>query len=760
MADPVSPPRLIRFGVFEVDLRTGELRKHGRNTKLHGQPIDVLGMLLEHPGEMVTREELQKKLWPEDTFVDFDHSLNTAINKLREVLGDSADNPRFVETLHRRGYRFIYPVDSGAGSKSDPAVAAAPPSADVGAGLVPVPQPRERPQGAPLRVRWRLAVAAGAIVAAVAVLLALNVAGLRDRLFRNASPVAPSRTLLTRLTSDTGLTAFPAISADGKLVAYASDRSGEGNLDIWVQQVAGGEAIRLTRDPADDYEPAFSPDGSQIAFRSDRGDGGIYVVSAFGGEAKLFAREGRRPRYSPDGKWLAYWVGARHLVGDVYIMPAAGGEPRRVHSPGRSPVWSPDSKYLLFGGGRPPGTVVAGDWLVVPVGGGTDVKTGASKVLGQQGLRHGLGTFVPEAWIGDAVVFSARLGDAQNLWKVPISLETLRVAGPVVRLTSGTEQESQASFSADGRAVFSTLRGAHNIWLLPLDARSGKVTGELRQVTSQARQFLMPDLSVDGRILVYLEAKKENDVWVKDLETGQETGVLSTPQDQMFPRVTSDGSRVAYAVPGQDSGTRDIYVVPTRGGIPRKVCDNCGWYIAMSPSGERVAYTADDFVMQVEVNTGEKRQLLRRRRAFTGQSIEALTWESRYSPDGRWLAFMASDGIRHQVFIADLQTGSPEAEWVEATAPSGFDGPPAWSPDGNILYFISARDGFRCLWAQRLHPTTKRPEGAAFPVYHLHSTGRRLGPNPGPTGLAVARDKAVFAVEELSGNIWLMEHPE
>jgi len=106
----VRAPRLIRFGAFEVDLRAGELRKDGAKLKLTGQPFQVLAILLEHPGEVVTREELQKRLWP-DTFVDVDHNLNTAINKIREVLGDSAESPRFVETLPRRGYRFVAPVE-------------------------------------------------------------------------------------------------------------------------------------------------------------------------------------------------------------------------------------------------------------------------------------------------------------------------------------------------------------------------------------------------------------------------------------------------------------------------------------------------------------------------------------------------------------------------------------------------------------------------------------------------------------------------
>src|SRR5215813_12984503 len=105
-----APCPIIRFGVFELDQRTGELRKHGLRIKLKGQPIDVLAMLLERPGDVVTREEMQKRLWPADTFVDFEHSLNAAIKRLRAALGDSADSPRFIETLARRGYRFIAPL--------------------------------------------------------------------------------------------------------------------------------------------------------------------------------------------------------------------------------------------------------------------------------------------------------------------------------------------------------------------------------------------------------------------------------------------------------------------------------------------------------------------------------------------------------------------------------------------------------------------------------------------------------------------------
>jgi DNA-binding winged helix-turn-helix (wHTH) protein len=112
MVETIRPSGVISFGVFEVDLRAEELRKSGLKLRLRGQAFQVLAMLLERRGEVVTREELQQRLWPDGTFVDFDHGLNTAINKIREVLGDSAENPRFVETLPRRGYRFIAAVEA------------------------------------------------------------------------------------------------------------------------------------------------------------------------------------------------------------------------------------------------------------------------------------------------------------------------------------------------------------------------------------------------------------------------------------------------------------------------------------------------------------------------------------------------------------------------------------------------------------------------------------------------------------------------
>jgi TolB-like protein/DNA-binding winged helix-turn-helix (wHTH) protein len=165
--EPQTVTPVIRFGVFELDLAAGELRKSGIKVRLQEQPFQILSLLLERPGQVVTRDEIQQKLWPDGTFVDFEHSLNAAVKRLREALEDSADNPQFVETVPRRGYRFIYPVEGHAA--------------------------RSR--------RWVWALALAALPALLTLLLALNVGGLRDRLWPRADSPA-KRIMLAVLPCD------------------------------------------------------------------------------------------------------------------------------------------------------------------------------------------------------------------------------------------------------------------------------------------------------------------------------------------------------------------------------------------------------------------------------------------------------------------------------------------------------------------------------------------------------------------------------
>ncbi len=201
MGDKTSLRQSIRFAAFEVDPRAGELRKLGVKLKLQEQPFQVLAMLLEHPGEVVTREELQQRIWPADTLVDFENGLNKAINKLREALGDSAENPRFVETLPRHGYRFIASIDRVVEQRGHLAKD----------GHVSVP-PHSR--------RWLAAVGGAAILGSL--IFSLNMAGLRERLFGNtaARPIQSLAVLpLVNLSGDPSQEYF----ADGMTEALITE---------------------------------------------------------------------------------------------------------------------------------------------------------------------------------------------------------------------------------------------------------------------------------------------------------------------------------------------------------------------------------------------------------------------------------------------------------------------------------------------------------------------------------------------------------
>ena len=321
MEETVRFPRLIRFGTFELDLQSGELRKSGLKLKLTGLPFQVLAILLEHPGLVVTREELQKRLWP-DTFVDVDHSLNTSINKIREVLGDSAENPRFVETLPRRGYRFIAPVE----------------------GAEPAPQPAP-PRGRSLRVSMLI----GACVL---------LAGAGMLVYKRAHFAGSTvQRTLTRLTFDDGLQIGATWSPDGRYIAYSSDRGGK--FDIWVQQVSGGDPVQITKGPGHNWQPDWSPDGKFIAYRSEDGGGGLYIIPALGGagQERTISPFGYYPRWSPDSSEVLFQTREFASMNLFYVVGVDGSAPREVLADlpvgANGPVsaaWHPDGRRISVWG--------------------------------------------------------------------------------------------------------------------------------------------------------------------------------------------------------------------------------------------------------------------------------------------------------------------------------------------------------------------------------------------------------------------------
>jgi eukaryotic-like serine/threonine-protein kinase len=774
---------LVRFGVFEADLRAGELRKNGLKIRLAGQPFEVLAMMLERPGEVVTREELQKRLWPDGTFVDFDHSLNKAVNKIREALGDSAESPRFVETLARRGYRFIAPLErldqrgtptsadaNGRSSLRSDESRTVEPSSEV-SGNETVLEPHAASSPATLNTQpWF--VQRGKLLAAGLVLSLLLVAFFWWFLRRPK----PRGLVLTRLTSDRGLTTDAVISPDGKLIAFASDRGGS-NLDIWVKQVAGGDPIQLTRDPADDHQPAFSADGGQIVFRSEREGGGIYVVSALGGEARLLAQKGRNPRFSPAGDWIAYWVGpvAGHPFGAqagriFLILPS--GAPKPIDPPGiraaGCPIWSPDGTHLLFYGSDSTNVPVwypTSDWWVWPLAGGSPVKTGAFAAFAAQNLSLNLPSPVPAPaeWIDDQVYFSAKTGDSVNLWQVSISAKDWRITGPAQPLTTGSGLEIRPSFARSGLLVFSSLVENADIWSLPIDASQGQVKGDLEQITRDLAADYSPSMSADGKKLAFVSRRSGNaDIWVKDLESGKEKPSAESPVDETASRISPDGSFVSYAIPTPGTGSLDIYVLPAKGGLLQKLCDGCGIPLGWSPDN-RLLFHGDDggraTIDRADVAAGKADIYL--------QSSHLALANADLTHDGRWITFNGFDHqaslARLQVLAARFQLGTPpnESDWIKVVSDPHYNDKPRWSPDGNRIYFVSDRDGFACLWSQPVEPKTKRPAGPPLPLYHIHQVRRSiLNVGWGLMDIAVAPDKIVLNLSEITGNIWMTKLAE
>jgi eukaryotic-like serine/threonine-protein kinase len=627
------------------------------------------------------------------------------------------------------------------------------------------------PRGAAPR-RWRYALAGTALlaIAALAVLLATW-----SRSSRAAMGSALGVQVL-RVTTDDSFSAEPALSNDGSLVVYASDRAGKGQLDLWLQRTTGGQPIRLTDDPADDRQPSFSPDGRLIAFRSDRGSGGIYVMPVLGGDALLVAEGGRRPQFSPDGRRIAYWTGpwlsgagARAAGSSVFVVPATGGQPTQVgagFSTARDPVWSPDGRGILFFGRRQatgsPDSLF--DWWWAPSQGGEPVSSGAYRVLSAAGLLNNQAAIVagsepvPGTWTSAGVFFSAPLGDGVNLWRLAVSERSGHAdETSLERLTHGSGSDRVPSVSGRGRVVFQVTSEATVSLTLPLDSNAGRSSGAIQRHSYEASlSNSRNSLDDAGRLLVYPKFRgNEGEIWLKDLITGQERHLVTAPSLQLNPVISHDGTKVAYTF--SNGGQVQGLIVPTAGGTARKVCDGCslqGWFadnrriLSLDGFGEAVGGAAGR-IQALDVVAGNSMDLIRDQGATLGRAD--------VSPDGRWLSF----STRRYVWIAPLRPGNPppQTEWtsVFTVAEGSAERACGWSPDSRLLYLLLERDGFRDLYAQRIDSVRGRPIGEPFIVQHLHDPRRRWGSTP--YGTAIVENAFVFHQVESTGSIWLLDPP-
>jgi len=522
------------------------------------------------------------------------------------------------------------------------------------------------------------------------------------------------------------------------------------------------EAVRLTKDPADDYAPSFSPDGRSIAFRSDRDGGGIYVISARGGEARRIAQLGRRPKFSPDGKWIAYWIGTdpgdisslflAPGTGKIYIVPSAGGASQGIRpefAAAGYPVWTPDGGHLLFLGNRDPNVQHEGsvDWWVTPLDESESVvETGANAAFRTLGLSSV--SQAPEGWTADAaeVLMSAKLADTINVWRLPISTRTWKVDGVPRRVTFGTAMDVQPSV-AGNYVAFSSLSGNVDVWSLPIDANQAKPTGSLQRLTRDAFSHSYPAVSPDGKKIAYSSRRSgSRDIWLKDLGTGQEIAVSSSQVAAVNPNFSPDGDALAFQA--KEKGRFVSFVVSLGGGHLNRLCEDCsdyGW-----SSDEKRLVLVGTFPARISVL-----DLASRRRTALLNDPEHLLWNARFSPDDRWVSFNATAPGRSQIFVAPVRSGIvPESEWI-SVANGVWDDKPRWSPDGKMIYFVSERDHFRCIWAQPLD-ARKHPVGPPIPIFHAHEARRSLANlGSGTLSISVARDKIVFNMSEQTGNVWM-----
>ncbi|MGH9582809.1 MAG: winged helix-turn-helix domain-containing protein, partial [Bryobacteraceae bacterium] len=341
-----TPSRVFRFGVFEADAEAGELRKQGIRIGLQEQPFQLLLMLLDKAGEVISRDEIRGKLWPPDTFVDFEQGIGTAIKKLRQALCDDAEVPRYIETIPRRGYRFVAPVER------PPAVFI---SRDTHRDETPAPSIGQRATKVRVQPRHiKQPFAAIAVAAGLAILAAW--------LYR---PQAAPLSRAIPLTAYEGDELWPDFSPDGNQVAFAWDGGADGKFHLYVKMIGTANDLQITNGNGEDMFPAWSPDGRWIAFqRWNRSGRHTMLVSPLGGPERTVADRACeadfamapipqaaafRLSWSHDSIWLA----CSSPEGSLVLLSAFDGQKRQLTTPPLGqrdlfPAFSPDGKSLLF----------------------------------------------------------------------------------------------------------------------------------------------------------------------------------------------------------------------------------------------------------------------------------------------------------------------------------------------------------------------------------------------------------------------------
>lgn len=598
-------------------------------------------------------------------------------------------------------------------------------------GYAPVIAAAGRRRGTPRRSRWLLGAGIAAALGGVVV------AG------RFWPPGGVPAWELTRLTSTGGFTTHPVLSPDGRLLAYSSDRGAGRDADIWVEPLAGGTPVRLTRHPAADTTPDFSPDGSEIVFRSWRDGGGIYIVGTSGGAERRVTGRGFSPRFSPDGKSIAF------AYGGIFVVPASGGEPRAVSgrlTGAACPLWTPGGRDILFLARGPEGVF---DWWVASASAGSAPHpAGVTARLRRQGLPLLHEGACPSDWDGNAVLFALKADRLGSIWSIPLAAGDWTARGPAVQLEPGPGIGTPRAVpgSAGTRVVFSTEQTATAIW--SLDARGVAAEPVTRDASLRpGLEGTRPALSAGGEWLVFASARSGSlDLWRKNLATGEEAALTGDPGTEDHPLLSADGTRLVYeSAAGIERSVREIRL-PQR--TRRVLCGGCGTPLDLSPDGG-----------QLLLRQGQARGLslldtrtLRVTPLF--EDPERLVQEATFSPGMDWMALVvrAPAQVLQRAYLApfDGRQLGPVGRWIPVVE-EPFHLYLRWSLAGDRVYFFSARDDSRCLWTAELDRETRRP-ARLLPLRHFH--GMQHQPLFG-SWIAVSRAGFAVNLTSTSSDIWL-----
>lgn len=654
-----SPPHSSRvaFDRFELDLRSGELRKDGRKIRLQAQPFQLLALLIEHAGEVVTREEVCQALWHADTFVDFDHGVAVAINKIREALGDSAERPRFIETLPKRGYRFITPVeipveevlrsnavpaidrqDDGFRSENGPLQTEPREPSEHQASTVP-----------PAKRAWTPAVISIALAIAVVGLFA---AGLRRE-------PAPRSTAYTQLTNFSNAVFSPAVSPDGRMIAFIrSDADGFPLFgEIYTKLLPDGEPVQLTHDGWPKYGVTFSPDGSRVAYTLAGKDGwNTETVSALGGEPRLFLSNAAGLTWLDDQHVLFSQILAGLHMQSV-TSTSTRSDLRAIYTPQHERGMAHYSRVSLNR-----------KWVLIVEMGATGewqrcrlVPFDGSSAGTQVGPAGGC---TAAAWSPDGkwMYFSVRINGASHLWRQSFP------NGETEQITSGPTEEEGVAVTPDGRSLISAVgMDESGIWLH--DAR-----GE-HQIASEGYAFL-PTFSRDGRFLYYLSRRESigspQELWVTDLSSGKSDPVIENFSISDYD-ISLDGKEVVFST--MSSGSSEICLAPLDRSYAPRVLTSSGEHTPrFGPDNDLIFIAAEagkNYLFRMKKDGSDRRKVV----------DQPITFFRAISPDRRWVVagvpVNAVPGAADVAFPVD--GGAPRTICPTICMEK-------WSPDGSRFY--------------------------------------------------------------------------